>query len=584
MGEFFYIVRVKPSYQFLSHYAFGRRKALAIALVLGVASNALDQLAPFGLKLVIDRLEVGQSATGLWPWMLALGGATLLSALFLFWQRFIIITRSRDVEMEIRNDLFRQLQCQPKAFFDHNPVGDLMSRVANDVDRIRDMLGPGMLHLARMGFGFIYASVALFWISPRLAAVGLATSLLLPLASLHFRKTLHAAFRRSSEKLSSMSVLVQETLGGIHVVKGLGREEYFNQRFEKASLDFQTESAAVALHTSRVWPSINLISGLSLCLAIYYGAVLVAKDELSVGSLATAVIFLVRVQFPLVGLGWVATMIQRGQASLERLLDLRDRMRPCAPEEHAGVRDSFARIELRDLHFSYHEDGAQVLQGIHLDLLAGKSLGIVGETGCGKSTLLHVLAGIESPPPGTCFVDGTDVASLPPGEYASLFALAPQDGFLFSESIAENIRLGENARSRYTVEEVAQAACLESDLRGFPDGIETLLGEKGINLSGGQKQRVGLARALLAQAPVLLLDDTLSAVDSATERTIVGHLRSSLAGQTVVIVSHRYSAVAHCDEIVVLDQGRIVERGTHAELLRKEGLYASTWEKQQHHE
>ena len=570
------------SLPFFKHYTQGRMTTLGFAVLLGIGASALDQVVPFGLKILLDRLATEESSTKAFMGLLPMVGATLLSALLLFWQRYLIITRSRDVEMEIRNDLFTQLQNQPKQFFDHHPVGDLMSRVANDVDRVREMLGPGMLHMARMSFGFLYAGLALIWISPRMALIGLGSSLLLPLVSLHFRKKMQLAFKQTSERLSAMSVLVQEVLGGIHVIKSLGRESHFNERFQNSSQDFLSESLRVARQTSLVWPVINLISGVSLCISIYYGALLVTRDELSVGSLAASILFLVRVQFPLVGLGWVATMIQRGLASLERITELKFQMQTTA-QESGPARTQFSKIEIRHLSFGYGSSEC-VIHDIHLELSPRKHVGIVGETGSGKTTLLHVLSGIEPPPPQTILLDGVFFEDLPHGVYSSLFALAPQDGFLFSESIQDNIELGKQPFSTRELWESVQAAGLESDLKGLPDGLNTLLGEKGVNLSGGQKQRVGLARALRSSTPILLLDDTLSAVDTQTESHIIQHLRSQTTNQCTVIVSHRYSAVVHCDEILVLEQGVVVERGTHTALIKKNGLYKKTWDKQKHHE
>lgn len=564
-------------------YTKGRHWALGMAFVLGMVSNALDLATPLALKWLLDQFSgpIPPPRIFFWP-ALGVVSAVLVSALLLYWQRYLIISRSRDVEMELRNDLFQDLQNQPKVFFDTHPVGDLMSRISNDVEKVRELLGPGFLHLSRMGFGLVYAAIAMTALSPRLTAVGLGTSLLLPLASLYFRKTLHASYKRTSEKLSAMSVLVQETLGGIHVIKSLGRENWFSARFAAASEDFASESTLVARQTSLVWPMINLISGASLCATLAYGAWMVASDAIGVGTLAAITLFLVRVQFPLVGLGWVATMLQRGFASLDRIVELRRQFVEAAPQ--GTSRDRFESVILENVSFQYGGNDGETLQHIDLHVRPGSNIGIVGETGSGKSTLLHLLAGIEQPSQGSIRLDGQAITAENRDSYTSLFALAPQDGFLFSESITENIALGQQKRTRLSVDQASRIACLHHDLQNLPDGLNTMLGEKGINLSGGQKQRVGLARALLSEAPILLLDDTLSAVDGITEREIIAELQRGPSAQACVIVSHRYTAVVHCDEILVLQKGRIVERGTHLELLARKGLYAATWEQQQNHD
>jgi ATP-binding cassette subfamily B protein len=417
------------------------------------------------------------------------------------------------------------------------------------------------------------------------------------------------------------------------VVKSYGKEEEFTAKLEKTSRDLRDAALKVAYSNSAIWPAIGVMGAIGVVLVAWVGGRMVIRDAISLGTLSAAILYLLRLQFPLIGLGWVASMIQRANVSIDRVAALRNAfvVDPAALpggaekalEDADGDRASEERpagppsLELRNLSFVYDStpsasrapangkgpslvgngaatapvpQGASAsgaapaphpaLRDISLRIPAGSSLGIVGPTGAGKTTLMHVLCGIYAPPEGALFLDGRPRESIPDAQWLRHFAYAPQDGFLFSTSIRNNIDMGRSARSVHTAEEAAEWSALSRDLAQFPLGYESMLGEKGINLSGGQRQRVGLARALLANSAVLGLDDTLSALDTETEALVLDQMRRHFAGRTVLIVSHRYSAVMGCDNIVFLSEGRILEQGTHAELLRKGGAYAAVWEKQ----
>lgn len=572
-------------FRFLLHYSRNHRLALGLSLVFVLFSTALDQVSPWVIKILIESLEAGQYHKELIPILVALVGVTLISATFLFWQRFLLITASREAEFEIRNDLFKKLQRQGRAFFDVNSIGDIMSRTTNDLEHVRELIGPGVLHAARMVLMFLYGSIALVLISPTLAALGLGLALLLPFASLRYMHRIHARYKQIQEALGRLNQFIQESVSGVQVIKAFGQQQWFQERFAQRSSEFRDTTKKIALSTATIWPVISFISGLGLCATILVGAWMVHKGSLTTGALAATVIYLVRIQFPLVGLGWVASMVQRGRASLDRILELQDLMEQSSGEssEKQAEQDpivDFEKISLRSLSFCYPGSSKLALDRVNLEIPAGKSLGIVGESGSGKTTLVQILCGIRPAPPGTYFVNNADTNQLPISQWRPYFALAPQDGFLFSETIRSNIEIGKSANSRNSVEECVNLACLDGDLPHIPNGLDAQLGEKGINLSGGQKQRVGLARALHCGAPVLVLDDSLSAVDIETEFRIIKHLQGEFGKLTSVIVAHRYSAVVHCDEIILLSRGIIAERGTHNQLLEQGGLYAANWRTQ----
>jgi ATP-binding cassette subfamily B protein len=563
-----------------------------------VVSTALDQVSPWMVKIILDGLGAhGVNSGSGWPLVLkALGvilAATATSGFLLFYQRLWVIRASRDIEYALRRDIFGALMVQPRAFFDKHDVGDLMSRATNDLDRIRDMVGPVVLHLARMGFLLIFTAACVGMLHPKLLLTGLLPALIMPALANWFLLRMYAHFGKIQKDLATLNGFVQDTLSGIQVVKGFGRATPFERKFEAASRDLRDSSLHIARFNAAVWPAIGVLGVIGIVLSAWLGGRMVIQGEISLGTLSAAIIYLLRLQFPLIGLGWVASMIQRGNVSLDRLLQLQSEFVTqvrLAPGISSSTLDQppsstlpFSSLEARGLTFAYNA-GTPALDNVSFTLKPGASLGVVGATGSGKTTLLHVLCGLYPPDaPGTLLLDGESRESVPDAAWRARFSYAPQDGFLFSTTIRENILFGaasNNPEGRADITRAAEWSGLSRDLPQFPNGYDTLLGEKGINLSGGQRQRVGLARALLSPAPVLCLDDTLSALDAETEEIVLEHLRQLFRERCLVIAAHRYSAVMHCDEIVYLENGRVTERGTHEELLRLGGAYAAVWEKQ----
>lgn len=574
---------------------------VGVSLGFVMVSTALDQASPWIIKIIIDLLlesdlqgSIGQQViqqaaqesvrAEIYHYLFILGSISIVGAILLFFQRYLLITSSRKSEYSLRKHLFEKFQIQPRRFFDNNPIGEIMSRSTNDLDHVRDLVGPVILHITRMGLLLLYTAGCLAYISPLLALVGLGFSLLLPIITLRFMKFLYSTYATNQKFLGKLNTFVQETISGVSIVKAFRCEPLFYQRFEKSSEEFRETSKKVAFTNSFIWPIISLVGSVGICASILVGAYLVQQGELTIGELSAAVLYLVKVQFPLVGLGWVLSMVQRGRASLDRIMDLESQMIDRDDKNQGEVfQEKFNKIQLKDLHLQLDE--TSILKGIDLELSQGMSLGIVGATGSGKTMLANVIAGIYRPSSGEILVNDKMTKHLKVNDYRRLFSVAPQDGFLFSDSIVNNILLGSDREASEISEEEIQrtlnTADFTKDLPDIPNGIGAMLGEKGINLSGGQKQRVGLSRALLANKPILILDDTLSALDTETEAQVLQNLKNETSHLTTVIISHRYSSVCDLDEIIVLNEGRIVERGTHNELLKLEGEYWDTWEKQQ---
>jgi ATP-binding cassette, subfamily B, multidrug efflux pump len=566
-----------------------RKLQVGLGILATLLSVGLEQVSPHLVGVLIDGLRSGWGRAEVVDVLLLLLAAAVVGAFLLWAQRYLVIRASRSMEHDLRGRFFSRLMRMPASFQDRHPTGELMTLATSDLDRIRDVLGPALLHLFRTGLSIVYSVGYLVWRDWRLAIWAFLPLAVMPFVANRAMQAMHKAFAGMQAKLTLLSNFTHDALAGMVVVKGYGREETFSKRLEEHSDDLRLAQSRSAWATGAMWPAVSALGGLGMVILVWRGSAMVAHGETTVGVLSTAVMVFFRLQWPLIGLGWVSSMFQRGTTSLGRMRALERDMDRCERDENAAVverlpagpRSAPPLLEVRALSFRYSADRPLVLRDVSLRLEPGEGLGIAGGPGSGKTTLLHLLSGLRRPPPGTVFIDGQDLSKLSADEAAALFAIVPQDGFLFSDTIAANIALG-----RSEADAVADptpwidASCFAQDLPQIPGGLQALLGERGINLSGGQRQRLALARALARPAPVLLLDDTLSAVDAQTETRILERLGPLLAGKSVVVTSHRYSAFRFARRILVLENGATIEQGTHDELVARQGYYAKAWRMQ----
>jgi ATP-binding cassette subfamily B multidrug efflux pump len=487
---------------------------------------------------------------------------------------------SRDVEFDLRNSYFAVLEKQPPGFYHDHPTGDLMARGTNDLQAVRMLCGPAIMYMANT---LLTAAGALFFmtrINVSLMLIALAPMPLVVVSTTFVGRRIHALFTGVQAKFSDITAKVQENLSGVRVVRAYAREAREEADFARVNEEYLAGNVRLAGWSTAFQPLLQILIGVGFASVLLYGGLLVIRGRISVGELVSFQLFLGRLVWPMIAIGWVVNLAQRGTASLVRIRQVLD-TEPAIRDEEPLVDPGEIRgdVRFRDLTFAYRA-GTPVLSGIDLDVPAGRTVAVVGRTGSGKSTLLALIPRLIDPPDGVLLVDGVDIRRLPLARLRAAIGMVPQETFLFSATIRENIALGRPDAPAEEIFEAARLAGLETDLADFPNGLDTLVGERGLTLSGGQKQRVTLARALLCEPRILLLDDCLSAVDTATEEEILANLRKVFQGRTVFLVSHRISTVKDADLILVLDNGRIAERGTHAQLIAHGGLYAELHQRQ----
>lgn len=504
----------------------------------------------------------------------------ILHAIFLYAMRQSLIVASRKIEYDLRGDFFGHLQKLHVQFFQYTQTGDLMSRMINDLGNVREVLGPGIMYTANTIVSFVFVLPMMIHISPQLTLVAFIPLIVLSFAINQLSKLIHIRSQKIQEKLSDISSMAQENFSGIRVIKSYVREIFEISRFRALSRDYVTLNMDMVRVRGIMMSSVILTIGLSVVSLLWFGGRLVAMNEISLGDFVAFNSYLSMLIWPIIALGWVLSIFQRGSASMKRMNQIFE-TEPAIKDE-LGVRDvkEFkGKIEFRNLDFSYR-DQRKVLMNIDLTIEPGMMLGIVGQTGSGKSTMVNLIPRLYEIPKNTLFIDGIEIHEIPLATLRSHIGMVPQDNFLFSDSIMENMIFGTDHVSTETAEWAAEVAQLKSNIDEFPEKFETIIGERGITLSGGQKQRLAIARAIMRKPRILILDDSLSSVDTRTEDEILTRLRSLMQGRTCLIVSHRIQTVKFADLIITLSDGKIIERGTHDELLTLGGVYADMYQRQ----
>jgi ATP-binding cassette subfamily B protein len=561
----------------LLHYFSLRKKRLTWGTLSIVGSSVFSLLKPVIIGSAVDALTRGFSRGALVKYSLMLIGASIVEGTFLYAQRRILIGASRHMEYDMRNDFYGHLQKLPLRFYHEQRTGDLMSRATNDLSNVRMLIGPGVMH----SVSSLLIVVGAFTMMARVNMTMALLSLLAIPAVGGLAKTagerIHDRSKAVSDYFGEISARVQENLAGVRVVRAFTREASEIDTFKRMNHEYVERNRSLIRLTAMFYPTLHALVGVMFVVIFYVGTRKILAGELTIGQFVAFQFFLGRMIWPLIALGWVINLVQRGMASMRRLTEIWN----VEPELDEGTPiDTPPRgdLEIRNLTFAYAD--RPVLRDVDLSVRHGQTVGIVGRTGSGKSTLLALLTRVFVPPPNTIFFDGRPLETIPVSQLREWIGMVPQETFLFSESIAENIRFGRPDATDEEVEAAANEAGLATDVATFPQGLGTTIGERGITLSGGQKQRTAIARALVREPLILILDDSLSAVDTQTEERILEALRSIRQGRTALIVSHRVSSVKDADHIVVLDDGRIVERGTHDTLLAKGGYYADIYRRQ----
>ncbi|MCZ8205175.1 ABC transporter ATP-binding protein [Gemmatimonas sp.] len=567
------------------------RLQVALGLAAVVTSSALVALQPSFLQRGLDSMREGAAARDLLGLAMVMLVTALASGLLRFTMRFTMNGVSRRIETDLRRQLFERLTTLDAGWYAAWRTGDLMARLTNDLSAVRMAAGPAIMYFANTLAGGLFALTMMVRISPRLTALALLPMIGLPVLMLRLGKLVHTRFEHAQEQFSRLSTRAQENLAGVRVVRAYRQEGAEMARWNQLGEEYLDANMALARLNGLMSPGFALLAGLGMAVTIAAGGTLLIEAQLTVGSYVAFTIYLGMLTWPLIALGWTTNLFQRGAASLTRVLQLLDASPVTVHDTgmaHLPAGGTGRRIEYRNVsfHFPASDEVRWVLRDVSFTIPAGGTLAIVGATGSGKSALMDLLPRLYEPQVGEILIDGVNIRDIPLATLRAAVGYVPQESLLFSETVGDNITYGlaGNASDTHVAarrDQATRIAQLADTIAGLPAGYDTRLGERGINLSGGQKQRAALARALARQPDIVLLDDALSAVDTHTEAAILHGLREALADRTALIASHRVSTVREADHIIVLDAGRVVESGSHEQLVAHNGRYADMLRRQQ---
>lgn len=562
------------------------RGSVAWGLVFVVASAAFSSVGPWFLRRALDGIRAGAPLRTIWLLAAALIGVSLIGGVGRYWMRQLLNGVSRWMEYDLRNDLFRKLETADATYYSRIRTGDLMARLTNDLSAVRMAAGPAIMYLTNTIAGGAFALWFMLHISTRLTVIAALPMALLPVLGILFGRHIHARFESVQAHFSDLTTLAQENLAGVRIVRAFRQEAAETARFATLNEQYLEKNMRLAQLYGLMQPGFAIFAGLGMVAVVGFGGTLVLDGTITVGSFVAFGMYLGMLTWPLIALGWVINLFQRGAASMTRLLDILD-VQPTlrAPEHPRALPPATGgrSIEFRDVGFHYpNVPGSPtrwVLRHISFVAPAGATIGVVGATGSGKSALMDLVPRLFDPQEGEILIDGIPIRDLPIESLRREIGYVPQESFLFSDTIGSNLVYGTSDEAAASW--AAEVAQLDETIEQFPGGYDTVLGERGINLSGGQKQRAALARALARRPTVVLLDDALSAVDTHTEAEILRSLREALTRRTALIASHRVSAIRDATWIIVLEGGRIVEQGRHVELLAAGGRYWTLLNRQQ---
>lgn len=542
-------------------------------MVVLVGTNAVGLVVPWLLKQGIDGLKAGESLATLFWLAVGILAAAIVSGAFNFFSRRTIIWASRHIEYDLRNELFNHLLKLSSSFYQNTTTGDLIARSSNDMEAVRMMAGPAVMYLINAIIGSIMVLAVMIYLSPKLTLYTLIPLPVLSVLMWQISLQVHKRFRKIQDHFSYMSSFVQENISGIRVIKAYLREIYQEQKFAEINEKYVDLNMSLARVRAFFMPSITFLAGTALLLFLWAGGHEVIAGSITLGGFVAFQVYLMMLIWPMLAFGFVISLYQRGTASLARIDDILTQEPDVTDDPHPIGIPGEGRIKFTSLSFTYPGTDTPVLKDVSFDVNRGQRLAIVGSTGSGKSTLASLLVRRFPVPEGTLFIDDVEVNRIPLDDLRGTIGFVPQESYLFSDSIAANIGLGREKIDENEVRQAALMAGFQTEVESFPNKYQTLLGERGVTLSGGQKQRAAIARALLKKPKILVLDDAFSSVDTQTEEQILEHLTTYVNDMTMLIISHRPSTIRRADSIVVLDQGTIVERGTHDELIAKKGRY-----------